>query len=108
MKRIVMSGLLLGFLHVAAHPLLAADRKVTIVNKTGYTMEEFYGSNTGTSDWQEDILGEFALPHGDSIEVDFDDGTGYCVFDFLAVFEDGDKVHEEDINICSVGTFTFE
>ncbi|NDV53029.1 hypothetical protein [Salipiger sp. PrR003] len=88
-------------------PACAANRHVTIVNKTGYTMVEFYGSNNGTTDWQEDVLGDYVLAHGESIDVNFDDATGYCVFDFLAIFEDGDQVKQEDVDVCSVGIFTF-
>ncbi len=108
MKNIAITGLLLGVTQLVASPLFAADLKVTVVNQSGYTIEEFYGSNNGTTDWEEDILGEFALPHGEAVEVNFDDGSGHCIFDFLAVFEDGDTVHEEDVDVCTVGTFTFK
>ncbi len=108
MKKSIIAGLMLVLAQVVAAPVLAANVKVTIVNKTGYTMEEFYGSNNGTEDWQEDILGEYALPQGESLEVDFDDGSGYCIFDFLAVFDNGETVKEENVNVCEVGTFTFE
>lgn len=92
----------LGF----ALPASAADRKVEIVNQTGYSIIEFYGSNNGTSDWEEDILGTDVLPHNSSVEIDFDDGTGHCIFDFLIVFEDGDQIKEEDIDVCTIGTYT--
>ncbi|TPW33652.1 hypothetical protein FJU08_01830 [Martelella alba] len=91
-----------------AQSLLAADRTVTIVNNTGYEMVEFYGSNSGTDSWEEDILGKETLPHGASVDIDFDDGTGHCMFDFMAVFEDGDQVKQEGIDVCKTGTFTFE
>lgn len=87
---------------------VAADRVVNIVNRTGYTMVEFYGSNTGTNSWEEDILGSDVLPHGKSVRIDFSDGTGHCRFDFKAVFDDGDEVIEKNVDVCRVGTFTFE
>ena len=108
MKSTVVAGLTLCVAHLIASPSLAANRKVTIVNNTGYTIIEFYGSNNGTSSWQEDILGEDVLPHGASVEINFDDATRHCLFDFLATFEDGDQVKEEDVDVCEVGTFTFE
>lgn len=85
----------------------AADRKVTIVNGTKYLMMEFYASNVSTKDWEEDILGEDTLAPGEKVVIDIDDGTGHCMFDFMAVFEDGDEVIKEDVNVCKVGTFTF-
>lgn len=91
-----------------ALPAAAADRKVEIINKTGYAITEFYGSNNGTTDWEEDILGADVLQHNASVTIDFDDGTDHCIFDFLVTFEDGDQLKEEDVDVCKVGEFTFE
>ena len=90
-----------------ALPAAALDRRVRIVNNTGYTMIAFYGSNQGTDSWEEDILGADVLPSGYSVVIDFDDGTGYCIFDFKAVFEDGDELTDFGNNICELGTFTY-
>lgn len=86
----------------------AADRVVTIINETGYTIVEFYGSNAGTNSWEEDILGNNVLSHNASVQVDFDDGTGHCMFDFRAIFEDGDILVQERVDVCKIGTFTYE
>ena len=39
--------------------------------------------------------------------INIDDGSGYCKFDFLAVFEDGEEVVAPDNNVCSIPEFTF-
>lgn len=91
-----------------AQSAFAQDRKVTIVNKTDFVITEFYGSNTGTNNWEEDILGSDVLGSGDRVVINFDDATGYCKFDFKAVFDDGDEIIEQGVNVCEVGTFTFE
>lgn len=91
-----------------AVPASAQDRRVRIENNTGVTLVEFYGSNTGTNDWEEDILGKDVLPSGSAVNINFDDGTGYCMFDFRAVFQDGDVLVRREINVCEVGTFTYE
>lgn len=88
-------------------PAAALDRKVQIMNKTGYTIMEFYGSNTGTNDWEEDIFGSDILPNGRTMNINFDDGSGYCKFDFKAVFDDGDVIVSRDINICELTTYTY-
>lgn len=90
-----------------ASPALALDRHVTIVNNTGFTMVKFYGSNKGSKTWEEDILGEDVLASGSQVSVNFNDNSGYCKFDFKAVFEDGDELVREDVNICEVSTFTY-
>ncbi|QZO02406.1 hypothetical protein K6K41_15970 [Chenggangzhangella methanolivorans] len=85
----------------------AANRKVNIRNKTSQTMTEFYASNTGSQDWEEDILGSQELEPGEKIEIDIDDGSGKCKFDFQGVFADGEKVIKRNINVCQIETFSF-
>lgn len=107
-KHALFAGVGLWLAVASASPVMAADRKVEIVNQTGYAIVEFYGSNNGTTDWQEDILGADVLPHNSSLTIDFNDGTGHCIFDFLVIFEDGDQMKEEDIDVCTTGTYTLE
>jgi len=85
----------------------ALDRRVRIINNTGYTIVRFYGSHQDATTWQEDILGNDVLPSGSSVTINFDDGTGYCMFDFRAEFEDGDVLEKYGINICEIGSFTY-
>ncbi|TSH95115.1 hypothetical protein FOZ76_11135 [Verticiella sediminum] len=86
---------------------VAADRVVQIVNRTGVTLNEFYASNTDTDSWEEDILGKLVLRPGQSVEIEIDDGTGACHFDFKGVFDDGDEVIENSVNVCRGGAFSF-
>jgi len=90
-----------------AIPALALDRRVKIVNDTGYVLVEFYGSNKGSTSWEEDILGPDVLGNGQSVMIDFDDGSGYCMFDFKAVFDDGDELIRKGVNICEIPSFTY-
>jgi hypothetical protein len=95
--------LLLSLTALSAH---AADRRVTVVNKTKVTVVEFYASAVGTDHWEEDILGQDTLEPGDLVEIDIDDGSGACRFDFKAVFDDNDEVIKKKVDVCSVSTFT--
>jgi hypothetical protein len=108
MKKKLIGSIALIIAQMVATSSLAADRKVTIVNNSGYSIVQFQGSNVGTDSWEEDILGQDILAHGQSVSINFDDGTGHCKFDFLVTFEDGDEMKEEDIDVCSIGTFTIE
>jgi hypothetical protein len=85
----------------------AQDRRVTIVNETRFDIVEFYGSNVDAKTWEEDILGSDVLPAGSSVVINFDDGTGYCLFDFRAVFEDGDVLEEQNVDVCEISTFRY-
>jgi hypothetical protein len=83
-----------------------ANKKVKIINETRHAMVEFHASRVGTNDWEEDILGQDTLGVGNSVTVNF--GTDdYCLYDFLGVFDDGDKVEKRRINVCDIGSFRF-
>ena len=84
----------------------SANRVVQIGNTTGVTMTHFYASNTSRDNWEEDILGSDVLPSGRSLDVNIDDGTGACMFDFKARFADGDEVIERGVNVCTRSTWT--
>lgn len=106
--KVVKAMALAAVLFSVAAPAAALDRRVTIVNETGFTIVRFFGSNTGADTWEEDILGDDVLPTGEAVTINFDDATGYCKFDFKAIFEDGDELVKEGVNICEIGTFTYQ
>jgi hypothetical protein len=79
------------------------NRHVVVQNDTGFTMTRFYASNRDSSSWEEDIFGEYVLPAHSAVDVNIDDGTGYCIYDLKAVFEDGDEVERRAFNVCELG-----
>lgn len=85
----------------------ALDRRVRINNHSSYDIIEFYASNKDATTWQEDILGKNILPAGNSVVINIDDGTGYCIYDFRAVFEDGDEVVKYGNNVCELSDFNY-
>jgi hypothetical protein len=95
------------FIVATAAPSQAENRNVRIINETSWTMVEFYASNVGTNDWEEDILGYDVLGSGDSVMIDIDDGTGYCMYDFRAVFADGDVLVRERIDVCEISSYRY-
>jgi len=82
------------------------DRHVMVVNNSSATVTQFYGSNAGADSWEEDILGADVLPPGGSVNINFDDGSGYCTFDFKAVFADGTSAVESGIDVCTTSQVT--
>lgn len=101
------AALALAILALGVVQASALDRRVRINNNSSYDIIEFYASNTGSNSWQEDILGKDILPAGSSVMINIDDGTGYCKYDFRAVFEDGDEVTSTDNNVCELSDFSF-
>lgn len=96
-----------ALLLLAGSAAQAANRHVDIVNKTGMTMKHFYASSTGTDDWEEDILGRDVIEDGETFDINIDDGTGACRFDFKAVFDNGKSLVRKSINVCEISTFTY-
>ena len=83
------------------------DRNVRITNVTGVTMMELYASNSGREEWEEDLLGSGVLRNGASVMANIDDGSGACIYDFKAVFADGDVVEKYRINVCEITEYRY-
>ncbi|HEY5072226.1 MAG TPA: hypothetical protein VII63_09355 [Caulobacteraceae bacterium] len=83
------------------------NRHVKIINETSHTMVHFYASNVNTESWEEDILGRDVLRVGGDVVINIDDGTGHCLFDFKAVFDDGDALVRRNVNVCRVTTYRY-
>ncbi len=82
--RTILFGTGLAAVLVAAPLALAdnLDRNIRIKNRTSYTIVEFYASNKSRTTWEEDILGQDVIGAGSYMNINFDDGSGYCKFDF--------------------------
>jgi hypothetical protein len=109
MSRHSVRNVLLGLAAAAvlATSASAEDRHVKIINETNATIVHFYGSNAGSNSWEEDILGQDILKPGQSVNINFDDGSGYCLFDFKAEFSDGDTLIRKGIDVCKVGVYRY-
>ncbi|MGB3275262.1 MAG: hypothetical protein WBA82_03645 [Castellaniella sp.] len=107
MLRLALASALLASTAFASGTASAADRKVTVINKTKTVMTEFHASRASTSDWEEDILGSDMLKPGQSITINIDDGTGACVYDFKGTFDDDEELVQNNVNVCKVGEFSF-
>ncbi|MBL4806728.1 MAG: hypothetical protein JKY31_05480 [Rhodobacteraceae bacterium] len=84
----------------------ALNRWVTIINDTGYTMVTFQASNRDQTSWGGDWFGpNIVLYSGEQIDINLDDGSGYCVWDLKATFSDGDEVTRMGLNVCEVGSW---
>lgn len=97
----------LGLLLASVVSAGAVDRNVNIHNNTGYTIYRFYSTNSGSTKWGSDIMGSTTLPFGNYMHLNFDNKYNYCKFDFRIEFEDGTSYEERDVDVCTVGDFTF-
>ncbi len=114
MRNILTAGLALSVLALAGcvdtgttyYTSGGANRHVAVTNASYTAITHFYGSNVGSSSWEEDILGDSVIPVGSTVDINFDDGTGACLFDFKAVFADGTSVIEQGIDVCTTSAVT--
>jgi hypothetical protein len=94
-------------LAATAFPAAAVDRHLRIHNDTGMTLYKFYSTNSGATKWGNDVMGSSTLPSGSSMRLNFDNGNGYCEFDFRAVFEDGTVLQKANVNVCETGDYYY-
>ena len=81
------------FLLLAAMSVFAGNAEagvITIRNATGFTLMEIYISDSGTDDWEEDVLGQDVLEDGDTLRLTVN--GSYSQFDMAAVDDEGTAV----------------
>ncbi len=106
LKTVMLVAAVATFSVVSAGPSEALDRRVKVINDSSRTMTKFQASNKSSKSWEEDILGDDILKPGQSVVVNINDGTGFCVFDLRATFKGGATVVRRNINICKISSWT--
>jgi hypothetical protein len=86
----------------------AYDRHVHIHNRASVTINEFYASNVGSDNYEENILHGDVIRSGEAWDINIDDGTGYCKYDFMARFTDGSEAKKDGVNVCEISDFYFD
>jgi hypothetical protein len=88
-----------------AAPAMAQDLYFMLTNNTGVPVTAFHVSHTGTSSWEEDLLGGSYLPHGYEVEVVISDGRRTCMYDIRSEFADGDVVEDFNVDLCQLTSY---
>lgn len=78
------------------------DRRIEIVNNTRTTIRTVNATNVGRRDWGVDLLGNEIIPPGRRMVINVEDRTGYCRYDFRAIFTDGRQVTRQGMNVCEL------
>jgi hypothetical protein len=91
---------------INAEPLEFSGREeVLIVNKTSLVLWSFHASPVGYLDWGPDLLGQDVLYPGQSTLVSIDHGSGDCVYDLHAVFQEGSEAVRWHFDVCELTTW---
>jgi len=99
---LVLSCIVIGF----AGPALASDADFTLVNKTGYQIDDVYVSPTKADEWGNDIMGKDALADSEKVNIVFPHGDGKCKFDIKVKYNDGDTAEWGDVDLCEYSAIT--
>jgi hypothetical protein len=86
-KNILLPAALLALLGVLSFGFSAEAGTINIVNATGGDIYEIYISDSGSSDWEEDVMGEDVLEAGQTLRLSVN--GAYRQFDLMAVDSDG-------------------
>jgi hypothetical protein len=84
----------------------ASDADFTLVNKTGYQVDDVYVSPTKANEWGNDIMGKDALEDGEKVDIVFPHGDGKCKFDIKVKYKDGDTAEWGDVDLCEYSAIT--
>ncbi len=78
----------------------------TLVNKTGYTIEEVYVSAAKTNSWEEDILGQDVLKNGEEVNIKFTPKASVGKYDLKVVYDDKEEAIWNDFDLTTINKIT--
>lgn len=80
---------------------MAGDQDFTLVNKTGYELDQVYVSPASTKDWHDDVLGQDVLEDGQNVKIKFSPDNTICKYDLKVVYTiDKSEVQWGNIDLC--------
>lgn len=106
-KLMVTATLALPMVGLGIQSALAEDLVFTLNNTSSRELVGFYVEATNMDHWGENILNGSIEP-GETASVTIADGKTTCMYGIKGVFEDGSVVEEEDLNLCELGSYTYE
>lgn len=108
MNKHVLGGLVAAVLVAGALPA-AAQTEFTIINNSAVDLHYFYTTPSNDESWGEDLLANLGvLEAGFQATATIDDGSGECVYDFKFQGENGEELIVNEVDICSLASYTLE
>lgn len=105
-RKIVLGA---AFAFLAVHgSALAGQQDFAILNKTGYAIKHIYVSETNNNSWDEDVLGRDVLEDGESFDLAFAKSEKTCKWDMKAVYDDGESVTWQGLDLCKISKLTLK
>ena len=107
MKKAVFGALALLVAGLLSPAAFAGEQDFTLVNRTGYQIDEVYVARPSSNSWGNDILGDGVRENGAKKLVKFKPTTSACKWQLAVKFEDGSNVEwAEPFDLCTIETLT--
>lgn len=101
--RLLQAALVAASVFAFAPAANAADQDFTIVNRTGYQIDNIWVSASASNRWGRELLGRGnVLSDGDTFDVDFRSNTRNCNYDLKVMYHDKDEATWTNINACEI------
>ncbi len=84
----------------------AGQQDFTLVNRTGYQIDEVYVSRSSSRNWGDDIMGSDSLDNGHHVRVKFHAPDRVCSWDLRVKYDDGDEATWNSLNLCDISKVT--
>lgn len=100
-----MRRVLLVFLLGAAfqpNPSYAGNQDFTLVNRTGYQINEVYVSRSSAHHWGQDVMGRDTLLDSFWLKITITAPEHACRWDLKVKYRDGGEAVWNNLNLCSI------
>ncbi len=94
----IASALAIGATAAQAAP---EDRWFNLMNESEWAIQAVYVANIDNPNWGPNLLRGEALHPFDYVVLDPVRAQGYCEFDILFVFSDGESMEMQGIDLCT-------
>jgi len=91
---------------VAMGSAYAGDQDFTVFNETGVEINRMYTSPHSSESWDEDVLGEYALPSGEGVEITFSPREQAALWDLRVEDAEGNFITWERLNLLEISAVT--
>ena len=108
MRRLLLLALLAMPLSLAVTNAASAQGRqdFTLVNRTGYQINELYIGPSSSDNWGEDLMPRSVLPDRAALDITFSRRSAGCLWDIRVVYADGDDAEFEQVNLCRLTRLT--
>lgn len=79
--------------------------EIYILNKTNKQIDELYFSPSNSNDWEDDVLGDNVMRHGQGDWLTFETKQTTCFYDLGVKFSNGVAATWKKLDVCTYTTF---